>query len=231
VHVHVLVHGCGKTGRFWDELRARLGERPVLAVSLPGRPPTQGTPCASAAEAADWLAATVSAAGIERAVVVGHSFGGGVAIEYARRRPAGLVGLGLVATGARLRVRPDILQRVDAAARAGVPADLTDDLYLPTTDPRLVARTEALGHAVPPTTTAADWRATDRFDRLGELDEIAVPTLVVGGTADRLTIPKYAEYLAAHIPRARLCLVPGAGHMLPVEHAAELATALTTTFG
>ncbi len=55
------------------------------------------------------------------------------------------------------------------------------------------------------------------------LSAIRVPALVVGGTADVLTPPKYQRYLAEQLPRAQLELVEGAGHMLPFEVPHELA--------
>ena len=54
-------------------------------------------------------------------VIVGHSVGGGVGIEHALVSPSKrLKGLVLLATGARLRVHPMILQLFDQVAEAGV---------------------------------------------------------------------------------------------------------------
>ena len=80
--------------------------------------------------------------------------------------------------------------------------------------------------ATPRETTDADWQAANRFDRMTSLDAIRVPTLVVGGSADLLTPPKYAAYLASHIPGARLRMFENAGHDLIVTRARELAEAI-----
>jgi non-heme chloroperoxidase len=55
------------------------------------------------------------------------------------------------------------------------------------------------------------------LDLVDELQQIEIPTLVIGGTADLLTPPAYAEQIARAIPNARLELVPDGGHMLMLE--------------
>lgn len=225
----VLVHGCGTSGRFWDELLPHLEGVPVLAPSLPGRAGSGEDPVETAEAGAAWLFERLSDCAIERAVVVGHSFGGAVAIEAALRGSAAgatVCGLGLVATGARLRVMPAILEAVTTAAETGVPAELGRFAYHPSSGAALIERLESIARKTPPATTRQDWMATNAFDRLGQLGSIDVPTLVIGGTADMLTPPKYARYLAENIAGARLVLLEDAGHMFPAERPAELAAAL-----
>ena len=69
----------------------------------------------------------------------------------------------------------------------------------------------------------ADWRAADSFDRMQDLDKIQVPALIVVGTSDALTPTKYAEHMATHIPDSELHVIEGAGHMLVMERAGEIA--------
>jgi pimeloyl-ACP methyl ester carboxylesterase len=52
------------------------------------------------------------------------------------------------------------------------------------------------------------------MDRVGQ---IAAPTLALGGTADQMTPPKYAAFLAEKIPGARLVMIEGAGHLVMLE--------------
>jgi 3-oxoadipate enol-lactonase/4-carboxymuconolactone decarboxylase len=51
---------------------------------------------------------------------------------------------------------------------------------------------------------------------------VTLPALVVGGSDDVLTPPAQAEAVAAALRNARLEVVAGAGHSLPIERAAEL---------
>jgi len=60
-------------------------------------------------------------------------------------------------------------------------------------------------------------RACMREDRYPRLAEIAVPTVVMVGSADRTTPPRHAWRLGAGVPGARLVTVPDAGHILNWE--------------
>jgi non-heme chloroperoxidase len=65
-------------------------------------------------------------------------------------------------------------------------------------------------------------RAFSREDRYPRLGEIAVPTVVMIGSADRTTPPHHSRRMASGIPGARLVTVPEAGHLLNWEAADEL---------
>ena len=60
------------------------------------------------------------------------------------------------------------------------------------------------------------------LDLVDELDQIAVPTLVVGGTHDVITPPAESRLIAERVPGARLVMYERAGHMLMLERAEEL---------
>jgi pimeloyl-ACP methyl ester carboxylesterase len=59
-----------------------------------------------------------------------------------------------------------------------------------------------------------------------DLKDIRIPALIIAGTNDALTPPKYAEYLAANIPENELHIIEGAGHMLVMERVAEVSKAI-----
>jgi pimeloyl-ACP methyl ester carboxylesterase len=71
--------------------------------------------------------------------------------------------------------------------------------------------------AVPAEVTLGDYQACDAFDVTPRLDLIQIPALVVGGREDRMTPPKFADYLHAHLRGSRLVEVEGAGHMVHTE--------------
>jgi len=217
----VLLHGAGGNHRAFDELVEALDGEDVIVPALPGRDGSDGVAPATAAQAAAFVRALLAGMGMESFTLVGHSYGGGVAIEVAladaaAERPA-VTGLALIASGARLRVHPSILERARAAAAGeGPPVDLRA-VFQPDTDPALVARFEARTATVPAAATLADWIATNAFDRLGALGPLRVPLVAIAGDRDALTPPRYAQYFADHVAGARVVVVPGGGHMLPVE--------------
>ena len=65
-----------------------------------------------------------------------------------------------------------------------------------------------------------------RPDRTGLLATISVPTLILVGKEDRLTPPEVAEEMSALVPDSRLVVVPGAGHMTPIEAPEAVTEAL-----
>lgn len=219
----VCVHGSADNHHVYDPLLDALEGRRRFAINLPGRAGTEGPPLRTAAEMADFVSELVQAEVNGEYVLVGHSLGGAVAIEHALREPPGLRGLVLLATGARLRVHPMILQLFEQIRDVGDLPPTPPGLYEPSTDGALIEKLAAHRALTPIETAAADWRAADAFDRMGDLGRIRVPALVIAGTNDALTPPKYAEYLAAHLPEAELHILQGAGHMLVAERVAEIA--------
>jgi 3-oxoadipate enol-lactonase/4-carboxymuconolactone decarboxylase len=68
------------------------------------------------------------------------------------------------------------------------------------------------------------------FDARAALGRIGVPTLVLVGSDDRITGPAQARTLVAGIPDARLAVVPGASHLVPVEQPAAVTDLLVHHF-
>ena len=82
----------------------------VLAVDLPGHCRSAGEPASTVEAAADFIVALMDAAGLARAVLVGHSFGALVALEAAARAPNRVPQLVLVGVAAPMKVSPALLE-------------------------------------------------------------------------------------------------------------------------
>jgi pimeloyl-ACP methyl ester carboxylesterase len=207
-----------------------LPSAPTYAVDLPGHDRSDGAGRDSIESYGDWIVAFLDAASVERAVLVGHSMGGAIALDLALRYSSRVAGLGLVASGARLRVAPAILEGIQAEPEAAV-ALIGDWAYGPEASPELVRLGRRQMSATPPEVLYGDFVACDRFNVIGRLGEIEVPVVIVCGTQDRLTPPKYATYLRDHIGGATLSLIDGAGHMVMVENPGAVVKALTSLLG
>jgi pimeloyl-ACP methyl ester carboxylesterase len=66
----------------------------------------------------------------------------------------------------------------------------------------------------------------DRADFTQILPTFALPTLVVVGESDAITPPEISKAMHALIPGSKLSIIPGAGHMSPIEQPATVAQAI-----
>lgn len=209
------LHGAAGRGEVW-QLQALAFPR-AQTPDLAGR--EGGDPPASVAGHVAALRALLDAS----AVLAGHSLGGAVALQYALEGSPGLRGLILMGTGAGF---PDArewagrlqesdrgrLQEGDAALRA-----LADRFFGPTAPPRLKEKSLALLRAMNGRVIVADVAAAAGFDVRDRLGGVLLPVLIIAGTEDRAVAPRQAEFLHAHLPRAELVWIEGAGHMMMLE--------------
>ncbi len=227
----VLVHGAGGTHFSWGEVRA-VKFAAAYSLDLPGhgRSPLPGR--TSVESYADTVMAFVEALGLKKVIVGGISMGGAIAQAVGLRQPEWLVGLILVGTGATMpvgeailnHILPDFHQTMRLIAKLEWPKG---------TDDAIVERSYQELASHDPQVVYDDFAACHAFDVRPRLNQISVPTLILAGTADRLTPLPQLEFLAHHIPQAKLALIEGAGHMMvlarPQLVAATIESWLSTT--
>ncbi|MFI7392859.1 alpha/beta fold hydrolase [Streptomyces tendae] len=227
----LLIHGSGASGASWDLVVPVLAERRhVVRIDLPGSGTSPPVPSYDVPLQAGRVAALLDDLGLRSVTVVGHSSGGYVATALAERRPDLVGAIALVSTGPSLdallpqpmilrlllapplgpllwRRRTDAMLRkaigATAARPVDVPADMLDDLRA--TSYRSF-RTVARGN----TAYLAERSVPER------LAALTVPVLVLFGAADPRWDPSSAHRYEA-VPDARLELLPGVGHLPPLE--------------
>jgi 3-oxoadipate enol-lactonase len=185
---------------------------------------------------ADDGAALLDLLGIEKAVVGGCSMGGYAALAFVRRHPQRLAALVLQDTRAgadtseakanRAALAMKVLaEGAPAAAEAFLPKLVGEtthrerpDLVASLRQRILAASPQGIANALHGLASRADSRET--------LPTIDVPTLVLVGAEDVLTSPPEAATMAAAIRRARLDVIPAAGHLANLENPAAVNAAL-----
>jgi pimeloyl-ACP methyl ester carboxylesterase len=222
----VFVHGAGASSGVWQRQRLDL-DRGVntVCLDLPGHGLSPGPGCDTIVDYADCLLRFVAALDLQRAILAGHSMGGAVVMEAALQRPQMVEALVLVATGARLRVNPALLRTWEKEA-TGAASQLVENIYGSESPEQLRTWSLEQFKGVRPEVVLNDFRACDRYDRMGRLDEISWPTLILCGSEDRLTPPKFSQYLADHLPHGTFVPVARAGHMVMLEKAGEVDRAI-----
>ena len=224
----LLVHGFPLDRTMWRRVASGLTGWRRIAPDLRGlgisEAPASGY---SMTEYADDLAALLDAVHAESVVLCGFSMGGYVAFELLRRHPDRVRALVLANT----RATPDDLagrekrDAMIARIRRDGPGFLADDML-----PRLLAPTSLttmpdvvrevrgmMGVHTAAGLVGALEAMRDRPSAVALLASIAVPTLVLHGSDDQLIPLAEARAMAEAIPGAQLAVIPGAGHLAPVE--------------
>lgn len=204
-----------------------------------GRPPLETLTHGQFAADADALRRHL---GLDRVAIMGSSYGGFIALEYALRYPQYLSHLILIGTApaldyldevaANARQRgatPEMLAALDSvpesdaamARRAAVIAPL----YFHALDPRLAGR--AFGKTVFSSSAAARGRQLRQtYNVTARLSEIRVPTLIAVGRHDFVCPPSQAARLRAGIPHADLVVFERSGHLPFLEEPAAFFDAV-----
>ena len=223
----VLIHGAGGTHLQWSPQLRRLPGYRVFALDLPGHGKSGGRGLQSIQGYAKAVVEWLQAVGFSRAVFVGHSMGGAIALILALDHPQHVSELALVSTGARLRVHPAILDNA-ASESTYLTAIQTiiEWAFSPQAPPRMVELAARRMAETRASVLYGDFLACNNFDVCERLAEIRHPTLVVCGAEDRMTPLRYSQYLAEHMPNARLEIIPNAGHMVILEQPQAVANTL-----
>ncbi|MFE0702156.1 alpha/beta fold hydrolase [Streptomyces sp. NPDC058872] len=234
----VLVHGWAHSRRAWGTVADRLirhGHRVVLYDQRGHGASTLGrTPLDVPRLGAD-LAAVLDHTGAHQAVVAGHSGGGFAALSYAALddRAAHLSGLALLGTAAHGQDTPDgevkmmgssLFSR--ALARPPLGRRLLSSTMSKNPDPHALEINRQLFCATAPHVRADFFRCTRGWDLRDRLASVHTPAIVLHGDRDKVIDIDLAKTLAAQLPRARFDTLPGAGHMLPLEHPEQIVDAV-----
>jgi pimeloyl-ACP methyl ester carboxylesterase len=168
--------------------------------------------------------ALLDALKLPSAVVGGLSMGGYVALALARLDPGRVRGLVLVDTQslpddeASKARREAVALDVLANGVNGLVDGMLPKLFAAATPPDVRGPIEAMMRAQERQAVAAAARGmATRSDAKDLLARFANPTLVVVGAEDAITPPEKAKVMADLVTGARLEVVPGAGHLVPVE--------------
>ena len=237
----LLIMGLGGNIEMWDPLERALNARGIQTIAYDasgtGDSPPRLVPRRMGGLARQ-AAHVLDALGHPCADVLGVSFGGAVAQQLTLNNPHRVRRLVLASTTCGLGGvpgKPVALALLATPLRYYSPAFLRRTaglLYGPpaTNDEQLLRTQTKARRARPPSwwgylgqlAAAAGWSS------LPWLHRIRRPTLVLSGAADPIVPPVNARILAARIPGAELEIVPGAGHLLLMEHAEQAAARIAT---
>ena len=223
----VFVHGAANDHSVWalqSRYFAHHGHN-VLAVDLPGHGRSAGEALGSVEALADWVAALVGAADLDRVSLVGHSMGALACLECAGRRARGVERLALLGPAVPMAVNDALIaaaQRNDHvalelingwshSARHQLGGNRQPGLWMPGQAMRLLERTRA-------GVLHADLVACQRYaGGLAAAAKVQCPALLLLGTRDQMAPARDAAPLAQALHDARTMSLPGIGHAMMTE--------------
>lgn len=245
----VFVHGWTMSGEFWTGHAEALARRGLLTVTYDqrghGRSGRPGRDGFDLQHLGNDLAAVLDATVPTRTpvVLVGHSMGGMTVMAWAGRTQPSRhdVRATVLANTAVHELVSDAVAALTGTTNRLVHQLLRQAAKVPTPVPstpinRRLVRTLALSPdapdsavelthrlflACPPSVRVGFAHQIDVLDLREGASRLHVPTLVLTATNDRLTPPSHAQRLVELLPDARLQVVPGSGHQLPLERPAD----------
>ncbi|MGW1213965.1 bifunctional 3-oxoadipate enol-lactonase/4-carboxymuconolactone decarboxylase PcaDC [Streptomyces sp. NPDC002499] len=235
--VLILGPSLGTTWHMWDRQIPELVKQwRVFRYDLPGHGGAPAYPAGSVSELAARLLVTLDGLGVQRFGYAGCAFAGAVGMELALRHPERVASLGLLAASPRFGTADEFRQRgvivrtngLDPIARTSPDRWFTSGFAA--AQPAITDWAVQMVRTTDPGCYIAACEALAAFDVRSELSRIGVPTLVLVGSDDQVTGPAEARTLVAGIPDARLAVVPGASHLVPVEQPAAVTDLLVRHF-
>lgn len=227
----VFIHGAAFDHSVWQWQSRYFAHHgfSVLAVDLPAHGRSPGIARTSVEAMADWMNALIEAAGLPNAALVGHSMGGIVALDTARRHPQRVSKLAMVGAAMPMAVGPAFL----AAAADDAPEGLDMEAVWgharsavlatsPVPGTWLLGSSRRLNGRARSGVLHADLAACNAYR--ADLARLSMPTLVVAGRKDQMTPFKAGRAVAESLGAK---LVPlEAGHSMMMEAPRELLLAL-----
>ncbi|MET8078669.1 4-carboxymuconolactone decarboxylase [Streptomyces sp. NPDC005303] len=235
--VLILGPSLGTTWHMWDRQVPELVKQwRVFRFDLPGHGGAPAYPAGSVADLTDRLLATLDQFGVQRFGYAGCALGGAVGMELALRHPERLASLALIAASPRFGTADEFRQRgvivrtngLDPIARTSPDRWFTSGFAA--AQPAITEWAVQMVRTTDPGCYIAACEALASFDVRADLASVGVPTLVLVGSDDQVTGPAEARTLVAGIPDARLAVVPGASHLVPVEQPAAVTDLLVRHF-
>jgi pimeloyl-ACP methyl ester carboxylesterase len=226
----VFIHGALNDHSVWSAQSSYFKERgyPVLALDLPGHG-NAAPALSSVPEMADWLLATLDAAGVTQAALVGHSMGSLIALEAASRAPQRVTQLALLGSTYPMKVADALLNtaRDDEAKAINMVTKWSHSPGYANTEPLRQLMLRLAGNQLLHT----DLTACNSYNG-GEAAAALVrcPTLFIFGANDVMTPPKCAAAFTAAIPQAQTITL-ASGHALMTEQPDAVNEALQAFIG
>ena len=225
----VFLHYWGGSSRTWGKVIAAL-PKSYRSIAIDHRGWGESDAPASGyglADLADDAQGVIEALELKRYILIGHSMGGKVVQLMASRRPMGLVGIVLVAPSPPqpMAMSPEAREVMARAYSTRESVGVTIDQILTAKVLSPKDREQVIEDSLrgAPQAKAAWPRSTSLEDITHDVAAIDVPMVVIAGELDGVdSVELLKAELLSRVPHAVLQVLPGTGHLSPLESPQEL---------
>ena len=222
----LLMHGSGLAHIVWslhEQFYASQGFN-VLSVDLPGHGNSEGPSLKSIEKISDWIKSLMLKINIEKIIIVGHSQGGLVGIDFASRYPELIEKIVLVANSYKMPVNQDLIDLAEAGDEKAVLLMMKwgyegSKAFIGGNPVKKIVNSARDIREV----LAVDLNACNNYKN-GEnaIKQINCPTLCIFGDLDKMVPVKAGLKMSEQITNSKTKIISNCGHMIIFEKAFEM---------
>ena len=222
----LLVHGSGLTHIVWslhEQFYASQGYN-ILSVDLPGHGNSEGPSLKSIEEISDWIKLLMNVLDITKIIIIGHSQGCLVGIDFAARYENLLSSLVLVAGSYKMPVNKDLIDLAEAGDEKAVLLMMKwgyegSKAFIGGNPVKKIINSSREIREV----LAVDLNACNNYKGGKEsLEKINCPTLCIFGDLDKMVTLEVGNKMALMIKNSEKKVINNCGHMIIFEKAFEM---------
>jgi pimeloyl-ACP methyl ester carboxylesterase len=222
----IFIHGSGSDHSLWSHQYAKLHKHyNIIAVDLPGHGRSTGSGETDISAYCVWISKLLDVLRLENPVLVGHSLGAAITLQFALSYPKDIKSIVVAGGGLKMPVNPSMMEllkanpaeAIELICKFSLAKENRYKFYEPLKKNLSGANVDIL---------YGDLAACDKLDLTEEIEKLAVSALVICGAEDKMTPVDFSRQIAENIGGAKLCLIEGAGHMVMMEKPKEFNDAL-----
>ena len=222
----LLMHGSGLTHIVWslhEQFYASQGFN-ILSVDLPGHGNSEGPSLKSIEEISDWVKSLMNVLDIKKIIIIGHSQGCLVGIDFASRYPNLINDLVLVAGSYKMPVNQDLIDYAEAGDEKVILLMMKwgyegSKAFIGGNPVKKIINSSREIREV----LAVDLNACNNYkDGKESLEKINCPTLCIFGDSDKMVPLEIGDKMAKMIKNSEKKIISNCGHMIIFEKAFEM---------
>jgi len=222
----LLIHGSGLTHIVWslhEQFYVNQGYN-VLSVDLPGHGNSEGPSLKSIEEISDWIKSLMNVLDIKKLIIIGHSQGSLVGIDFAARYPDFISGLVLVAGSYKMPVNQDLINYAEAGDEKAVLLMMKwgyegSKAFIGGNPVKKIINSSREIREV----LAVDLNACNNYkDGKESLGKINCSTLCIFGNLDKMVPLEVGNKMSSMINNSEKKIINNCGHMIIFEKAFEM---------